>query len=314
MRLKNAGTTETAVEMTNKQWIINGGRVLGPAPFLLMGILNLSPESFSDSARGINRHAASDAHPNMDSLAELKAEARNMVSNGAQVLDLGGESTRPGARPVPEKDECARVLPALTALREEFLPQQRTANSPSAFSVDTYKAHTARAALDAGADIINDISAWSFEPELKETLLEHRPGYVLMHCQGRPADMQKNPHYLNVVDEVYAFLERKLEELVRGGFPEERVVIDPGIGFGKNLEHNLDLLKHIERFNTLGRPVLVGISYKSFLGELAGAPLGERGALTMTASALLAARGVWAHRVHDVNGARQALQLACCLG
>ena len=233
-----------------------------------------------------------------------------MVANKAAVLDLGGESTRPGAQPLSVKEECARILPALAALREEFSPNRQTPATCPAFSVDTYKADTARAALEAGATIINDISAWSFEPELKEVLLEHKPGYVLMHCPKRPADMQKNPHYADVTDEVYAFLEGKLEELVQGGFPEEHVLIDPGIGFGKKLEHNLALLKHIERFYALGRPVLIGISYKSFLGDLTGVPLDDRGSLTMAATALLAARGVWAHRVHDVRAARQALQLA----
>ena len=292
--------------MTNNRWIIGGGRALGPAPFLLMGILNLSPESFSDAARGLIRQVC--ATPNADDLIGLKSEARSMAQEGAAVLDLGGESTRPGAQILPAAEECRRLLPALAAVRDAF-----SVNPPGgrpALSVDTYKAATARAALEAGAEIINDISAWAFEPELKEIILEHRPGYVLMHCQGRPADMQDDPHYTDVVEEVYAFLARKLEELVRSGFPEDRVVIDPGIGFGKTLEHNLALLKNIERFHTLGRPLLIGISYKSFLGGLTGAPLGQRGGLTMSASALLAGRGVWAHRVHDVAAVRQALQLA----
>ncbi len=306
--MKNAVTEEAAAEMTNKQWIIGGGRMLGPAPFLLMGIVNLSPESFSDSARGVTRHGKPLAAQN--ALAELTAECRSLVASGAAVLDLGGESTRPGAQPLSATEECARILPALAALREAFSQNRPEAASCPAFSADTYKADTARAALEAGATIINDISAWSFEPELKEVLLEHKPGYVLMHCPTRPADMQKNPHYADVVDEVYAFLERKLEELVRGGFPEDHALIDPGIGFGKKLEHNLALLKHIERFYTLGLPVLVGLSYKSFFGDLAGAPLEERGPLTMTATALMGARGVWAHRVHDVRAAGQALQLA----
>ena len=285
--------------------------MLGPAPFLLMGIVNLSPESFSDSARGVARHREPLAM--QDALAELKAECCGLAASGAVVLDLGGESTRPGAQPLSAAEECARILPVLAALHEEFFQSRQGATPYPFFSVDTYKADTARAVIEAGAEIINDISAWSFEPELKEVLLEHKPGYVLMHCQKRPADMQKNPHYTDVVDEVYAFLERKLEELVQGGFPEDHVLIDPGIGFGKTLEHNLALLKHIERFYTLGRPVLIGISYKSFLGDLAGATLDERGPLTMTATALLAARGVWAHRVHDVCAASQALQLVQAL-
>ena len=308
--------------MASKQWTIYGGRALGPAPFLLMGVLNLSPESFSDAARGICRQADPATPGGLDSLA---AEAKDMISHGAMVLDVGAESTRPGAAPVPEAEESRRILPALTALRQALanaLPARPAAHltapaaptSPApALSVDTYKAGIARAALAAGADIINDISAWEFEPELKEVLLEHRPGYVLMHRQGRPAQMQARPSYHNVVEEVYAFLEGKLEELVRGGFPEQRVVIDPGIGFGKNLEHNLALLKNIDRFNALGRPLLVGMSYKSFLGELTAAPIAERGPLTMTATALMAARGVWAHRVHDVRAAALALQLAQAL-
>lgn len=292
--------------MTNNRWIIGGGRALGPAPFLLMGILNLSPESFSDAERGVNRQAG--AMPDGHDLTKLRTEARTMLQDGAAVLDLGGESTRPGAPPLPAAEECRRLLPALAAVREEF--SENALTDRPALSVDTYKAATARAALEAGAEIINDISAWSFEPELKEIILEHRPGYVLMHCRGRPADMQADPRYGDVVEDVYAFLARKLEELVRTGFPEDRVVIDPGIGFGKTLEHNLALLKNIERFQALGRPMLVGISYKSFLGALTGAPLGQRGGLTMAASALLSQRGVWAHRIHDAAAVRQALQLA----
>lgn len=301
--------------MKTNHWVIKGGKVLGPAPFLLMGIVNLSPESFSDAARGVAHHSVSadaraknNAKAPADKLTALKCTARNMFSDGAAVLDLGGESTRPGAAPICAAEECRRVLPVLKTLQEEFASELGPA-----FSVDTYKAESARAALAAGAAIINDISAWSFDPELKEALLEHRPGYVLMHCQGRPANMQSAPHYQNVVDEVYAFLEQKLDELVRGGFSEEQVLIDPGIGFGKNFKHNLNLLEHIERFQTLGRPVLVGISYKSFLGQISAAPLEERGPLSATASALLATRGVWAHRVHDVRETRQALELAQAL-
>ncbi len=284
---------------------------------MLMGILNLSPESFSDVARGIKHHARKKilspgseeitAPPAINSgLENLKSSARHMILNGAAVLDLGGESTRPGAAALPVREELERVLPALAALREEFAKKE----SRTALSVDTYKAETARAALTAGAEIINDISAWSFEPALKEVILEHKPGYVLMHCRGRPADMQQRPRYHNVMDEVFAFFEQKLEELAQGAFPEEQVLLDPGIGFGKTLEHNLALLQNIERFHALGRPLLLGLSYKSFLGEITGATLGERGPASSAASALLAARGVWAHRVHDVLETKQALELA----
>ncbi len=292
---------------TGNRWIISGGRALKPAPFLLMGILNLSPESFSDAARGVARQTRP-LESGATGLRTLVSEGRSMAQEGAHVLDLGGESTRPGAEALSAEKEIRRVLPVLAALREEF--SKDTYLERPALSVDTYKAKTARSALESGAEIINDISAWSFDPELKEALLEHKPGYVLMHCQGQPDNMQTNPQYNNVLEEVYAFLDRKLEELVRAGFPEERVVIDPGIGFGKKLEHNLTLLKHIDRFYSLGRPVLVGISYKSFLGGLTGAALERRGGLTLAASALLAQRGVWAHRVHDVTAVKEALQLA----
>lgn len=316
-----------------KQWTIARGRVVGPAPFLLMGILNLTPDSFSDAARrrknGLvpaapakpeDAAAAAESHPASGglTLSGLKAQALDMAANGAGVLDLGGESTRPGAAPLGAAEERARVLPALAALRETFSEPDGAAGLPRAakdptfspaFSVDTYRAETARAVLEAGAEIINDISAWDFEPELKEVILERQPGYVLMHCLGRPQNMQSRPHYHNVVDQVYAFLENKLEELVRGGLPEDRVVLDPGIGFGKNLAHNLELLRQIERFYSLGRPVLLGLSYKSFLGDLLGVPVGERGPLTQTAAALMAERGVWAHRVHEVREVWQALRL-----
>lgn len=322
--MKIAPAAGAGIKMTNHQWTIGGGRTLGPAPFLLMGILNLSPESFSDAARGAH-HTGAGTGPS--ALAGFKEKALALARGGAGVVDLGGESTRPGAPPLSAEEECHRLLPVLTALRKEFSRAiQERSNllaglwSPDgaplpypALSVDTYKASTARVALEAGAEIINDISAWSFEPELKEVLLEHRPGYVLMHCQGQPANMQAAPSYAHVVEEVYAFLNHKLEELIGAGFPEERVVIDPGIGFGKNLEHNLALLRSLDRFATLGRPLLLGISYKSFLGDLTGTPLDARGPLSMAASALLAQRGAWAHRVHDVTATKQALQLAYSL-
>jgi dihydropteroate synthase len=180
-------------------------------------------------------------------------------------------------------------------------------------SIDTYRASTARLALEAGAHIINDISACAFDPELLDTLVDHAPGYVLMHCRGRPADMREHPRYANVVDEVIHFFEKNLTRLCTAGLAEEKIVLDPGIGFGKRLEDNTALLRSIPRLRGLGRPLLAGLSMKSLFGDLLGLAPERRGPATQVATALLAVQGVPLHRVHDVAGALDALRLAQAL-
>ncbi len=273
---------------TERDWILRGGRALRPAPFCLIGIVNLTPDSFSDGGAFIEPDRGVE-------------HGLRLLDDGAGMLDLGAESTRPYAKTVPEAEECARLLPVLSRLR---------AMRPDAvLAVDTLKAGTARAALEAGADVINDVSACAADPALTEVLATYKPGYVLMHSQGNPQDMQVNPQYGNVVEEILAFFERHLGRLVRAGLPEDRIVLDPGIGFGKNKAHTVDILKGMERFASLGRPLYVGLSRKSLFREILGLELAQRAEATRLATALLAARGVPYHRVHDVAGCAQALRL-----
>ena len=244
----------------------------------VMGIVNLTPDSFFDGGS----HGGPEAGA---------AHARRLLEEGADILDLGGESSRPGARPVDAAEEAARVLPVLKALK--------AGPNPPAVSVDTWRASTAALALEAGCDVVNDISAQSFDPGLTDVLVQYRPGYVLMHCQGTPATMQDSPRYADPASDVAAFFERELSRLVRAGFPEENVILDPGIGFGKTASHNLALIRHPEAWAKLGRPSLMGLSMKSLFGDLLGLETAERGAATQAATALALVQGYAWHRVHD---------------
>lgn len=272
--------------------VAGGGAVRLAAPFGIMGILNLTPDSFYDGGR----HATGEA---------ALAQALALHDAGADMLDIGAESSRPGARPLAPGEELARLAPILRAVR--------TRMPDIAISVDTVHAATAAAALDMGAVVINDVSACGVDPELTDVLADRKPGYVLMHSQGRPPDMQAAPQYADVCREVHHFFERELNRLVAAGIPEDRIVLDPGIGFGKTMRHNLELLAHMDEFLAFGRPLLVGLSMKSLFGDFLGLPVGERGAATQTASALLWERGVCWHRVHDVGAVRNALRLAAAL-
>lgn len=276
----------------SQSWMIRGGRRLEPAPFLIWGIVNVTPDSFFDGGRHANPEQA-------------LAHARQLFADGADILDLGGESTRPGADAVDAAGEWERVGPVVAGL-VAALPEVP-------LSIDTYKVEVAVKALEAGAHIVNDVSGCA-DPALKDALAQYKPGYALMHSQGNPKEMQRDPRYGNVVEEVFAFLESKLNELVKAGLPEDRVVVDPGIGFGKTLEHNLELLRRIDRFAALGRPVLLGLSNKSLWSALLGAPIEERGAATQAATAVAFMKGVRLHRVHDVKLTRQTLRVAQATG
>ena len=283
-------------------WRLREERLCPPARFgdwYIWGIVNITPDSFYDGGR----------HSSPESALQHACLLREQ---GADVLDLGGASSRPGAEDVPAAEEIRRVLPVLSSLqkdRERSEPDGASLCFPL-LSVDTWRADVARAVLEAGADIVNDISAFIWEPELLEVVAAYRPGYVLMHCQGRPGTMQVAPHYQDVVDEVLAFFEDRLNVIVRAGLPEEHVILDPGIGFGKRLEHNLALLRGMERLLGFGRPVLLGISQKSIFNDLLGLEKTERGTATDILTALMAARGVAHHRVHDVASTLRALRLA----
>jgi dihydropteroate synthase len=244
----------------------------------VMGIVNTTPDSFSDGGR-IAGPAAAVQH------------ARRLVSEGADLLDLGGESSRPGSVPVPLDEELRRVIPAIAAVAPE-------AGVP--ISVDTTKAEVARQALDAGAAIINDISALGGDPEMPRVVAATGAGVVLMHMQGVPQTMQVNPHYDDVVREVYDFLARRVEWAEAQGIPRERIAIDPGIGFGKTIEHNLEILRNLARFDTLGCALLIGTSRKGFLGTITGRGLRERATASVVSSLAACLAGARVVRVHDV--------------
>ena len=258
---------------------------------LIMGILNVTPDSFYDGGKFLDKNQAID-------------RAMKMAENGADIIDIGGESSRPGAKPVSEKDELARVLPVIKAITSEIsIP----------ISIDTYKANIARRALDAGAVIVNDISALRFDGDMAETVKNYDSYVILMHMYGNPRTMQKNPRYENVVDEIFSFLKSRIEFAIERGISKNRIIIDPGIGFGKTLEHNIEILRNIGRFNELGCPVLIGVSRKSMIGMITGAPVEERiwGTAAITAHCVM--KGVAIHRVHDVKAMSQVCKVAAAI-
>jgi len=246
---------------------------------LVMGILNTTPDSFSDGG------AHSDPEMALD-------RALEMVAQGADMIDIGGESTRPGATSVSATEEIARTIPIIDKVREQ-------SNVP--ISIDTMKAEVAFQALEAGADIINDVSAFEKDPQMVEVAAATRAGCVLMHMKGSPQTMQTNPSYGNVVDEVRAYLQSRMDFATSHGIERNRMVIDPGIGFGKTLEHNLDLLRALPRLAECGYPILVGASRKYFLGQMTNRKdPEERRAGSLGVAAWAALHGAHILRVHDV--------------
>jgi dihydropteroate synthase len=256
--------------------------------FRIMGILNVTPDSFSDGGEWFAEDAAVE-------------HARELVADGADILDVGGESTRPGAEPVPEAEELRRVVPVV----------ERVTGLGAQVSVDTSKLAVARAAFDAGATYVNDVTAFRHAPEIAALVAERGADCCLMHMLGEPRTMQDDPRYDDVVDDVKAFLEERLAFAVREGVPEERVQLDPGIGFGKTLEHNLELLARLDELTMLGRPLVIGTSRKGFLGRLTGRELpAERAVATAATNVLALERGATVFRVHDVATTRDALVVA----
>jgi len=253
----------------------------------IMGVVNVTPDSFSDGGRFL---AAEDA----------LTQAVALVREGAAIVDIGGESTRPGSEPLPAAEELERVLPVIEALADRVgVP----------VSVDTTKAEVARRALAAGASLINDVSALRSDAGMIEVVAEAGCPVCLMHMKGQPKTMQDDPHYDNVVDEVLRFLEERMAFALANGLREDQLMVDPGIGFGKTVEHNLALLRDLHRFTVLGRPVVLGASRKRFLGAILGAEPGARtiGTVTTTVVGLLA--GVHVFRVHDVKPNFEALRV-----
>jgi dihydropteroate synthase len=263
-----------------------------------MGILNVTPDSFSDGGRFLNAQAAI-------------ARGRALVEEGADLVDVGGESTRPGAEPVSVAEELARVRPVLEGLAD-------VGTLDAQLSIDTCKAAVARAALDAGATLVNDVSAMRADPDMAAVVADGGADCCLMHMLGEPRTMQRDPRYEDVVDEVKAFLEERLAFAVREGIAEQRVLLDPGIGFGKTLEHNLALLRRLDELAGIGRPIVIGTSRKSFLGAVAARAAGaseppdaqDRLAGTIATNVLALERGASVFRVHDVAPVRDALAVA----
>jgi dihydropteroate synthase len=261
-----------------RRWEACGRVVVADRVPRVMGIVNVTPDSFSDGGRALAHEAA-------------VALGVRLAEEGADILDIGGESSRPGAEPVSAEEELRRVLPVVEALAPRLaIP----------ISIDTTKAEVARRALRAGATIVNDIEGLSGDPALARLVAEAGAGVVIMHMAGTPQTMQLNPRYGDVVREVRDALARRVEAAEAAGIPRVRIAIDPGIGFGKTAAHNLEILRNIDQFATLGCAVLVGTSRKGFLGGLTGRPVGERTTATVVSSLAAAARGANVVRVHDV--------------
>jgi dihydropteroate synthase len=255
-----------------------------------MGIVNVTPDSFSDGGLFLDAEAA-------------VAHGHELAWQGAEILDVGGESTRPGAEAVTAEEELARVAPVVEALARE-----EGAGVP--VSIDTSKAAVAAAALDAGAEIVNDVTALRADPELAALCADRDCGLVLMHMLGNPRTMQDNPTYEDVVDDVKAFLAERVEAAIGAGIAEDRIWVDPGVGFGKTLEHNLELLRRLGELRELGRPLVVGSSRKSFIGAISGRGVEERLGGTVASNVLAVIAGADVIRVHEALQLRQALDVA----
>jgi dihydropteroate synthase len=260
---------------------------------LIMGIVNVTPDSFSDGGLFTDRDAA-------------VAHGLRLIAEGADLLDIGGESSRPGATPVPLEEELRRVVPVV---------QQLAAQTPVPLSIDTVKAEVARQCLEVGAQIINDITALTGDPAMPAVVRGAGAGVILMHMQGTPATMQINPHYDDVVHDIAHFFEARLQKLANCGIARERIVLDPGIGFGKTVEHNLELLARLGEFQTLGCPVCLGVSRKGFMGRLLQRPVHQRLAGSLAAVGYALSRcAVQLVRVHDVAETRDLVTVFQTLG
>ncbi len=256
----------------------------------LMGVVNVTPDSFSDGGQYLDPAAA-------------VRHGEDLVGDGAEILDVGGESTRPGAVEVGEAEELRRVLPVVQGLGK----------SGAAISIDTSKLAVAEAAIGAGASIVNDVTAFQRDPGMAGLCAERGVGVVLMHMPGNPRTMQDDPRYDDVVDDVKSFLAARMEFAVGEGVAEERVWLDPGIGFGKTLEHNLELLRRLGELRELGRPLVIGTSRKSFIGKVDGSDVEDRIGGSIASSVLAAAEGADVLRVHDVAETSQALTVTAAI-
>lgn len=261
---------------------------------VIMGILNITPDSFSDGGSFL-------------SLEDALKQADLMISSGAAIIDVGGESTRPGAQKIDTDEEIDRILPVIEKIKSDF---------DILVSIDTCKERVARTAvLEGGADIVNDISALSFSQNMAETVASLSVPVVLMHIKGTPSDMQNNPEYSNVVEEIKDYFNERIDFAVSKGIKREKIIIDPGIGFGKRVQDNIDIIKNLEQFREFELPLLIGLSRKSFLGKISGEEdPGMREAETIAANIISIMKGVSVIRVHNVKNCVKSIKILKALG
>jgi len=258
---------------------------------LIMGVLNVTPDSFFDGGKH-------------NTTEEAVRHALLMIDEGADIIDIGGESTRPFSEPAPIEEELKRVIPVVEGVR---------ARSDSIISIDTYKAKVAREACNAGADIVNDISGLSFDRDMADTVCEFGVQTVIMHIKGTPGNMQQDPRYEDVISEIKAFFRERIEFAQKHGIANERIILDPGIGFGKRIQDNLAIIKNLKAFKDLEMPLLIGTSMKSFIGHVTDSPLEERMDGTLASVAISIWNGADIVRVHDVKSARKVVQLVSAI-
>lgn len=257
------------------------------SPFL-MGIINVTPDSFSDGGESYTIESAI-------------RKAQELIDAGADIIDVGGESTRPFSEPVPEEEEIKRVIPVIKEIRRSF---------PEAIiSIDTYKASVAERALQVGADIVNDISGGQFDPRMLDVVREYSCPYILMHIKGTPKTMQINPQYTNLLKEIKEYFLQRIEEVERRGISIENIILDPGIGFGKTLEHNIEILRNLHIFHDIGCPILIGPSRKSFIGEIIKKPPKERDGGTAGVAIFALLKGAHILRIHNVALVNDAIKV-----
>jgi dihydropteroate synthase len=279
--LKNMGKTRFAIPCRTRTLEL-GDKTL------IMGALNVTPDSFSDGGAFFQQDRA-------------LARALEMVEEGVDIIDIGGESTRPGARPIDPQEELSRILPVVKDLANQ---------TDTPISVDTRKAEVARGVLEAGGQIINDISALRADPEMAKVIASHQVPVVLMHMRGTPETMQENIHYVSLVSDIIQYLKQSIDMASMAGVDLERIIIDPGIGFGKTVDHNLAIIKHLYQFKTLGRPILVGPSRKSFIGKILDLDADQREEGTMASIAASILNGAHIVRVHNVRNAIRVSRIA----
>lgn len=257
------------------------------SPFL-MGIINVTPDSFSDGGESYTIESAI-------------RKAQELIDAGADMIDVGGESTRPFSEPVPEEEEIKRVIPVIKEIRRSF---------PEAIiSIDTYKASVAERALQVGADIVNDISGGQFDPRMLDVVREYSCPYILMHIKGTPKTMQINPQYTNLLKEIKEYFLQRIEEVERRGISIENIILDPGIGFGKTFEHNIEILRNLHIFHDIGCPILIGPSRKSFIGEIIKKPPKERDGGTAGVAIFALLKGAHILRIHNVALVNDAIKV-----